>query len=678
MEVRAHNFSSALEDIKRRLCKANFVAIDLELTGVSAAGEADGYADTAVERIEKSCRIVESYAPIQLGITICSLERELSSYSIMMAPEIPLDLTALKFVRRHNVDLNAWVDEGVRHMSREEAAFPAGLSLCREDLLEPMRQLLEQACGTSFFCEAPRLRAARQRGLDLNTWVEAQGETVGKDDLRRFSRLSSGDAATACQDPERRQAGLPRLWEVLRSARRPFVVHCGFLDVLFILAAFERRVLPRDPTRLAQLVQECFPDGIYDTAYLHEFVSAFRLWPLGLHDFVRRARVNQLKHGGDLHFHLEELTADRYGNVFHTEDDGLTHEAGYDSFLTAVLFSYLQEFCYKSLRHSLYRFYLHKSTDSLCLGCASTVGAPPEIACKVFDSTRLIVAELKDADAKDNTTKRISEARQLQNESTFFYRKMDDSFLLIPGCAQAKLVQLSALLPGVTWIDFYSWQEQARCQRSAREREPAAARTFTGVIKSIFVDRGFGFIHCPESTRIYARDVFLHQAQAAGLQEGQVVSFAVALNGKSQPQAREVKERWFTGVVRSWFPTTHSGSISCPSTFRMYGSDVHLPSLQTNDFQVGEQVVFSVVLRSGQPMARRVTRRPLAAQPGARSQEAHEGQEHDFGRAPGVAGLLALSTDMLVAGKLAVPAPVGPVRVDCVSWTTCAPTLPNV
>jgi len=65
---------------------------------------------------------------------------------------------------------------------------------------------------------------------------------------------------------------------------------------------------------------------------------------------------------------------------------------------------------------------------------------------------------------------------------------------------------------------------------------------FQGLIKSFNVQKGFGFIDCPEAHQIYGRDVFLHKAQIASFQIGSQVSFAVEINKSNMPQARDLVE----------------------------------------------------------------------------------------------------------------------------------------
>jgi len=70
----------------------------------------------------------------------------------------------------------------------------------------------------------------------------------------------------------------------------------------------------------------------------------------------------------------------------------------------------------------------------------------------------------------------------------------------------------------------------------------AATGRFQGHVKSFNVQKGFGFIECPEAHQVYGRDVFLHKAQIGTLQIGSQVSFAVEMNKTNMPQARDLME----------------------------------------------------------------------------------------------------------------------------------------
>lgn len=75
-----------------------------------------------------------------------------------------------------------------------------------------------------------------------------------------------------------------------------------------------------------------------------------------------------------------------------------------------------------------------------------------------------------------------------------------------------------------------------------------ATGRFQGLVKSYNVQKGFGFIDCPEAHQIYGRDVFLHKAQIANFQIGSQLTFAVEMNKNNMPQARDLLETDMSGL----------------------------------------------------------------------------------------------------------------------------------
>lgn len=65
---------------------------------------------------------------------------------------------------------------------------------------------------------------------------------------------------------------------------------------------------------------------------------------------------------------------------------------------------------------------------------------------------------------------------------------------------------------------------------------------FQGFVKSFNEKNGYGFIYCEDLAALgYQTDVFLHHAQMAGYAVGAQVSFTAFLNGKGQPQAKDLR-----------------------------------------------------------------------------------------------------------------------------------------
>eukprot|EP00448_Togula_jolla_P004895 CAMPEP_0170603230 /NCGR_PEP_ID=MMETSP0224-20130122/18803_1 /TAXON_ID=285029 /ORGANISM="Togula jolla, Strain CCCM 725" /LENGTH=557 /DNA_ID=CAMNT_0010928101 /DNA_START=47 /DNA_END=1720 /DNA_ORIENTATION=- len=516
------NFEDVAHDFEARLPGSMYVAVDLELTGVSEVGSSpDSYAESATKRIAKMCSIAETHAPVQLGLTlVCeglSGQATCASYNFYCLPYDGVEClsrpsfgsrpSSLKFLRDRHFDFNRWIQEGVPYVCRED-----------ED------QYLES--------------------------LDRSGEV----------------------DPQLAQkVGLLRVWKALKAAKKPLVVHCP-LDLFFLLTTFERRRLPRDPRELASLVLQCFP-CVYDTAYLHGSIGDFST--LGLTGFMKDAlrRHNHLVAEGNarpLLFTLEARTEARYGG---TASSRRAHEAGYDSLVTAQLFALLFRIDTKTVAKSNNRLFLYKSTEYLDLQAARDGG---EISGPLFKPPVMtIVARLGLRDDME-TMRRISKAG-------FQYKRIDSWHVLVifngdsEGSEEAA-AGLSVKLTGVRrWLQFEQWQKEEESLLSSRSdsicsenlgssastaassdaqpsptrqaalpsddecSEPDTAQRFLGCIKSFESQRGFGFLECPHLFAKYGRDVFLHHKQMNNFDVGQFVSFAIRENDRGHPQAHNLK-----------------------------------------------------------------------------------------------------------------------------------------
>merc|ERR1740121_367959 len=63
---------------------------------------------------------------------------------------------------------------------------------------------------------------------------------------------------------------------------------------------------------------------------------------------------------------------------------------------------------------------------------------------------------------------------------------------------------------------------------------------YTGMVKSLNSEKGFGFIDCQVAKTQYNRDVFITKQQLNGLQVGQYVQFDCETNKQCFPQAKNI------------------------------------------------------------------------------------------------------------------------------------------
>eukprot|EP00929_Paragymnodinium_shiwhaense_P101649 TRINITY_DN64793_c0_g1_i1.p1 TRINITY_DN64793_c0_g1~~TRINITY_DN64793_c0_g1_i1.p1 ORF type:complete len:544 (-),score=95.05 TRINITY_DN64793_c0_g1_i1:2-1513(-) len=430
MEGHNGNFDDLLSHFQSSLRGVDFVAIDLELTGVDVPGQTDKFYDTGQERFDRLCTVGEDFSIIQLGLTVARRSTEeqaknslcLTTYNLFTFPFAEDDrggherffmctASAVQFNSHHNLDFNAWVRDGVRFMNRkEEAKFVA------------------------------------ERGNDEQM-----------------------DART----------GVLRLWKLLCDANTRLVVHCP-LDLFFLLASFEERPLPRDPRTFSRLVRRCFKE-VVDTAHLYDAIGRFRRRGLTKFYYDAKAYFDKWQSEGDdrgavreLHFSLEEQTAARYNED--DDDFAAAHEAGYDSLLTAQLYAYLRACFPAQAAKGGNKLFLYNSVECIDLDTAETQG---RIARSAHDLRHvdLFVADL--AEEYDSEVGRV--ISQLGNH----YQWMEPSQLLVHvreregRDRRASLRELKSSLGHKVsrWSPMEEWRSAVRQQAAKRPATSGGAKT---------------------------------------------------------------------------------------------------------------------------------------------------------------------------------------------------------
>lgn len=151
--------------------------------------------------------------------------------------------------------------------------------------------------------------------------------------------------------------GVRRMWNSLKAAKKPVVFHNGFMDLLFLVSAFEKQ-LPSNLLEFKELLTAAFPN-VFDTKVLAESAelsgrlsarSALGDLAGGLVECLRKPRCSgneamlevsnsseqtERNDATDVCFTLAsgfELYADGEGKAFHT--------AGYDAYETGRIFAY--------------------------------------------------------------------------------------------------------------------------------------------------------------------------------------------------------------------------------------------------------------------------------------------------------------------------------------------------
>jgi hypothetical protein len=499
MEGRVNTFDKVLLDFESKLAKAEFVAIDTELTGVDIEGEMDTFDESATTRLEKICRVAERYSLIQLGLTLVSRSENGHEGKLIC----------------HSYNL---------------FAFPY---VCNEIKRDPV-----------FMCQASALNFNARHRVDFNTWIGQGIPYMTREDEKQ---LKANPAYR--EDEHDQKIGLLRLWKALCKKKLPFVIHCP-LDLFFLLVSFERRPLPRhDPKALAFLIRQC-TNKVYDTAHLHGAVGRFRR--LGLSKFYEdaKARHEELAKNGSntgvlpVEFELQGETAVRYSKPA----EQMAHEAGYDSLMTAQLFAYLRAISPVVVSQAANRLFLYRSIEFLDI---ERVAAEGVVGSSMFDLSRvtLLVAALDPSDSMSN------EAPRLIATAGAEYKWMDATHILVVlrasgGTAVRKARDLAAQVHGVaSWIGFDEWralQAQQACavQQNGQHNEVHTCQAGTnGASHRHEGDRG-------EVPMVREEDQISSTAsRTAPCTEPQLSSSTSSAHPGSEACSRERdKERWSIAV----------------------------------------------------------------------------------------------------------------------------------
>lgn len=113
---------------------------------------------------------------------------------------------------------------------------------------------------------------------------------------------------------------------------------------------------------------------------------------------------------------------------------------------------------------------------------------------------------------------------------------------------------------------------------------------FVGTLKEYNPDKGFGFVECSDSHRLFDTDVFIHKNEVEMMNAtvGEEVTFAVQLNAKGQPQAISFKVH--IGKVKKKARFTF---LDCPEVKKEHGKDVFVLD-EGDQFEDGQMVQFNL------------------------------------------------------------------------------------
>jgi len=393
MEVTRENWEEALPAMRAALEEADFVAIDFEFSGLAADRSQEVHAmDSLQERYSKLRDAAQKLAVLQLGL--CAFRWvdgngiEAKPFNIFVFPGSPevdvrfiFQSTSVNFLASCNFDFNKCFNKGMRYLNEEETkkalhAFEENVrtkmnssSSSRTEIkmsnvkkdnralldaaLESARDLTDQAQNgahvvlgeyNSFarriiYQEIPALFPMIHVGK-----FDEDNINVKRKNLARLRLTFAGKDVDAIEQARIRasllnerkaldaQIGIGQLIEALRNFKKPIIAHNCFLDLTHFYEKFVRP-LPKRMEDFQLDVHDAFP-MIIDSKWM--FKEDERLSLLvpnnGLEDCFKITQEESA-------FKVTNPKCEFADSFNRYRESAMEHEAGYDAFMTGVLFA---------------------------------------------------------------------------------------------------------------------------------------------------------------------------------------------------------------------------------------------------------------------------------------------------------------------------------------------------
>jgi poly(A)-specific ribonuclease len=371
-DIDSSNFTSTLvADFARTVESADFVALDLEMSGISFPDRTEGPGDTLPYRYRSVREIARTFGIIQLGLSVFE-QNTVKVYNfytfprpvtegegaVNSVPQLSLCSASMNFNRASGMDFQRWIDKGVTYVNRDVEEKLKKILLHESDeasceksweslvasvnansdtgfleeleYIDQERRYLEQVSEFLTHPDLITLKVPFVHGGQK--WLKAILAKVHSvhPSLRLVEEVSGGGTSRVLSKQTGNElfsqyVGFREIWKLLTNSARPLVVHNGFLDLMFCYNAFESdlpETLPEFKVELGKI----FTNGIYDT----------RLIALESGLAPRGAALETLV---SLFGSSRDITVMDSGKYSSAGMNGTTfHEAGYDALLTGKVF----------------------------------------------------------------------------------------------------------------------------------------------------------------------------------------------------------------------------------------------------------------------------------------------------------------------------------------------------
>jgi len=389
IQVTKSNFFKFLPEIESNIQNCSFLSMDLELTGLTAgANTRPSYFDSFQHRYSKQRESVKSLLPTQFGLSLFTWDKEsqnfkcaIYSFSIFPSHKHTKEMTFLSdasafvFLAENNFDFNKWIHQGISFMTySHEEGLRDQLNIDKGEEEEEERTY---DSWTQQFVVSIMKEIEEWNDTDSKEWTSIRKlnkfrrSVVTKEVKKKFGEGSIYVFEDTTEDqycevklikmatPSEREKfnreieeknnqvindaiGFRKVIDAIISSKKPFLCHNGFYDLLH---SYHRFIdfLPETLQQWKQDFNKLIPVMI-DTKQLCSN-------PIFLEVFGK----NQETSLGDVYKFMTKTNSEFVNSmpkiVFdlsHPESLSQAHDAGYDAYMTGLIFIGLSKFLTKS------------------------------------------------------------------------------------------------------------------------------------------------------------------------------------------------------------------------------------------------------------------------------------------------------------------------------------------
>lgn len=301
-EITSDNFDTKFQEISYILQKANFVAIDLEFSGLHLDTCQPAINDSLDQRYLKLKKCVQSFNVLQIGLCAFRYCNEQKTYftdafNFYLFPRnygLNIDVnnvfqtSSVEFLCKYDFDFNKLLYKGISYMNNtqekqleaklKKSLFFAGIE---RDIDEKVIQkicseiadwLVTATIGECFQVSLAKSiqnyimhQELRNRFDSIWTYDNENKIIIEKVSKEKRQELNKSDPNEIKRIIDM-MLGFTKVFRLLIQYKKPVIFHCGFMDLMFMYEKFHEP-LPDSIGEFKHKVNELFPI-IYDTKHI--------------------------------------------------------------------------------------------------------------------------------------------------------------------------------------------------------------------------------------------------------------------------------------------------------------------------------------------------------------------------------------------------------------------------